>query len=71
MELYLRGLNNNIYVWPIYGTESRPNTKRTFLTVLAVFFCRTNHSDLRDYISDTTRSFRRMHAWRLTRFISR
>ena len=29
------------------------------------------HSDLRDYISDTTRSFRRMHAWRLTRFISR
>ena len=29
------------------------------------------HSDLRDYISDTTRSFRRMQAWRLTRFISR
>ena len=29
------------------------------------------HSDLRDYISDTTRSFRGMHAWRLTRFISR
>ena len=29
------------------------------------------HSDLRDYISDTTRSFRRMHAWRLPRFISR
>ena len=29
------------------------------------------HSDLRDYISDTTRSFCRMHAWRLTRFISR
>ena len=30
-----------------------------------------SHSDLRDYISDTTRSFRRMHAWRLNRFISR
>ena len=30
-----------------------------------------NHSDLRDYISDITGSFRRMHAWRLTRFISR
>ena len=29
------------------------------------------HSDLRDYISDTTRLFRRMHAWRLTTFISR
>ena len=29
------------------------------------------HSDLRDYISDTTRPFRRMQAWRLTRFISR
>ena len=32
---------------------------------------RHTHSDLRDYISDTTRSNRRMHAWRLTRFISR
>ena len=31
----------------------------------------SHHSDLRDYISDTTRSFRGMHAWRLTRFISR
>ena len=30
-----------------------------------------HHSALRDYISDTTRSFRRVHAWRLTRFISR
>ena len=30
-----------------------------------------DHSDLRDYISDTTRSFRRVHAWRLNRFISR
>ena len=29
------------------------------------------HSDLRDYISDTTRSNCRMHTWRLSRFISR
>ena len=36
-----------------------------------LILCRPmQHSDLRDYISDTTRSFRRMHTWRLTRFIS-
>ena len=35
------------------------------------FWYKLSHSDLRDYISDTTRSYPRMHAWRLTRFISR
>ena len=30
-----------------------------------------DHSDFRDYISDTTCSYPRMHAWRVTRFVCR
>ena len=44
---------------------------RDMRTGLAIAASLSSHSDLRDYISDTTRSFRGMHAWRLTRFISR
>ena len=56
---------------PLVDIRTETVSDAFFSGWIARFGTPATHSDLRDYISDTTRSFRRMHAWRLTKFISR